>query len=148
VLLNTSSKSILSASRSDDGKRDKYHTPPVEAVHPPVCAEQLAIVANDIVERFTGTSDELEKSLGMLMLDGYMGWKVITIIHNKRTVRKYEEILGISVREVFPKEEPIALRSLGDNIPIELGNYWKVDTGNVAIEVRRELADPNGIQKG
>lgn len=84
----------------------------------------------------------------MLVLGDYMGWKVLIIMHNKRTVRKYEEILGISVREFFPEEGPIALRSLGYSFAKELGNYWKVVSGDVAVEARRELADPNGIQKG
>lgn len=129
-------------------RRDKYPTPPVETVHPPVRAEQLARIANDAVERFTGTADELEKALGMLMLGDYLGWKVLIIIHNKRTVRKYEEILGISVREFFPEEGPIALRSLGYSIAKELGNYWKVVSGDVSVEDRRELAGPSGTAKG
>lgn len=56
-------------------------------------------LANNALKRFSGTADELEKALGMLMLGDYVGWKVLIIIHNKRTIRKYEEVLGISVRE-------------------------------------------------
>ena len=53
-------------------RRDKYPTPPVDTVHPPARAEQLASIANDAVERFTDTADRLEKALGMLMLGDYM----------------------------------------------------------------------------
>jgi hypothetical protein len=129
-------------------RRDKYPTPPVETVHPPARAGQLVSLANDALERFSGTADELEKALGMLMLGDYVGWRDLIIIHNKRTIRKYEEILGISVREFFPEEGPIALRSLGYSIAKELGTYWKVVSGDVSVEDRRELAGPSGIAKG
>ena len=85
-------------------RKGKYPAPPTETVHPPIRAEQLVHIANDALKRFSGTADELEKALGLLMLGDYLGWKVLIIIHNKRTLRKYEEILGISVREFFPEE--------------------------------------------
>jgi hypothetical protein len=69
-------------------RRDKFPTPPAENVHPLERAEQLVRIAHDALNRFTGTADELEKALGMLMLGDYMGWRVLVIIHNKRTIRK------------------------------------------------------------
>ena len=125
-------------------RRDKFPTPPVQKIHPPERAEQLVQIANDALNRFSGMADELEKALGMLMLGDYMGWRVLVIIHNKRTIRKYEEILGISVREFFPEEGPVAMRSLGYSIATELGNFWKVVSGDISIEDRRELAGTNG----
>jgi hypothetical protein len=125
-------------------RRDKFPTPPVQNIHPPERAEQLVRIANDALNRFSGTADELEKALGMLMLGDYMGWRVLVIIHNKRTIRKYEEILGISVREFFPEEGPVAMRSLGYSIATELGNFWKVVSGDISVEDRRELAGTNG----
>ncbi len=127
-------------------RRDKYPTPPAENVHPPERAQQLVRIANDALNRFTGTADELEKALGMLMLGDYLGWRVLVIIHNKRTIRKYEEVLGISVREFFPEEGPIAMRSLGYSIATELGNFWKVVSGDIPVEDRRELANTNGTK--
>lgn len=127
-------------------RKDKYPTPPVETVHPCERADQLVRIANDALNRFSGTADELEKALGMLMLGDYMGWKVLVVIHNKRTIRKYEEILGISVREFFPEEGPIALRSLGYSIAKELGSFWKVVSGDIPVEDRRELANTNGTK--
>lgn len=125
-------------------RRHKYPTPPVHDVHPPERSEQLASIAHDALNRFMGTADELEKALGMLMLGDYFGWKVLVVIHNKRTVRKYEDILGITVRDFFPEEGPIALRSLGYSIAKDLGNFWKVVSGDISVEDRRELTGPSG----
>ncbi len=130
-------------------RKDKYPTPPVGQVHPPERAAQLAAIVNDALNRFSGNSDELEKAIGMLMFGDYVGWKVLVIIHNKRTVRKYEEILGISIREFFVEEGPIALRSLGYSVAKDLGNFWKAVSGDVPIEDRRELRSPDGtLPKG
>jgi hypothetical protein len=129
-------------------RKDKYPTPPVSQVHPSPRAEQLVALVNDAVKRFSGSSDELETAIGMLMLGDYVGWKVLVIIHNKRTIRKYEEILGINIREFFPEEGPIAKRSLGYEIAKTVGNFWKVVSGDISIEHRRELASTKGEIEG
>jgi hypothetical protein len=48
-------------------RKDKYPTPPAETVHPPERAERLVHIANDALNRFSGTVDELEKALGMMI---------------------------------------------------------------------------------
>jgi hypothetical protein len=40
--------------------------------------------------------DELEQALGMYALGHHVGLNVLGLVHNKRTIRKYEKILGIS----------------------------------------------------
>jgi len=52
---------------------------------------------------FEGDLDELESALGMLDIGHDFGWKVLYIIHSKRTIRKYERILKIKIREIFDK---------------------------------------------
>lgn len=125
-------------------RKDKYPTPPVDHVHPSVRANELAGIVNDAVNRFSGTADELEKAVGMLMFGDYVGWKVLVLVHNKRTIRKYEEILGVCIRDFFPEEGPIALRSLGYSLAKDLGNFWKAVSGDVSIEDRREITGPDG----
>lgn len=129
-------------------RKDKYPTPPVSQVHPTARAEQLASVVNDALNRFSGSADDFEKAAGMLMLGDYVGWKVLVIIHNKRTIRKYEEILGINIREFFPEEGPIAQRSLGYEFAKKIGNFWKAVSGDIPIEHRRDLASTSGEAKG
>ena len=62
---------------------------------------------------FSGMFDDLEAALGVLRIGHHLGWRVLVLIHNKRTIRKYEEILGIDVREFFPAEGPSCERSIG-----------------------------------
>ncbi|WP_234267638.1 hypothetical protein [Hydrogenophaga sp. NFH-34] len=87
---------------------------------------------------FTGSLDELEGALGMYMIGRHFGWKPLYVIHSKKTIRKYEEILGISVREVFPEEGPDAERSIGYKFVKTASNFWKSITDG-KIEGKREV---------
>lgn len=117
--------------------RKRYPTPAVERIHPPVRAAELTKVVNDAIDRFSGSFDELEKALGMMMMGDYVGWKVLVLIHSKSTIKKYEAILGISVREFFTEEGLIAKRSNGYRLALELKKFWKVVSGDEPVEDRR-----------
>lgn len=114
--------------------------PPPPAL-PPEEAEKLVRDIDLLAHKFEGQLDELESAIGMLMLGRLVGWKVLVLIHNKRTIRKYEEILGINVRDAFPEEGYLAYKSVGLEIVKKLGNFWKAVSGDVKVEHRRELAN-------
>lgn len=91
--------------------------------------EQIEQKEKRAIIQFTGILDELESAIGMLRISHHMGWKVLYMIHSKRTIRKYEEILDIKIRDIFPDEEPSANRSTGLEIAKKFSNFWKVVSG-------------------
>lgn len=101
---------------------------------------ELVRIERDAIARFEGQLDDLEAALGMLRLGHHFGWRVLVLIHNKRTIRKYEEILGISVRDFFPAEGPSHERSTGYLLAKKLGNFWKAVSGAIKIDNRREIS--------
>ncbi len=107
-------------------------------------AHALVMRLDEISARFQGDFSELEAAIGMFMLGRLVGWKVLVLIHNKRTIRKYEEILGINVREDFPEEGPFADKSIALNVVKRLGSFWKAVSGELKDDElrdrRRELA--------
>ena len=109
---------------------------------PPLSPEE-ALKLQKIVERasidFTGVFDELESALGMLMLGRLVGWRVLVLIHSKSTLRKYEKILDINVREFFEPEGPLTHKSASYVFLQKLGSFWKGVSGDVKVENRREL---------
>jgi len=94
--------------------------------------------------RFHGLIDEYEAAVGMMHLGYHVGWKPLVLIHNKRTIRKYEEILGIDIREMFEEEGPSWERSMGYSVAKKLGQFWKAVSGELKDDTlraqRRELA--------
>jgi hypothetical protein len=121
--------------------KQKYPAPKTDQVHPTARAQELAELINGAIERYRGNFDELEKAIGVLMLGDYVGWKVLVLVHNKRTIRKYEEILGINMREFFVEEGPIAMRSMGYRVALSVGSFWKAVSGDIPVENRREIDD-------
>ncbi len=103
-------------------------------------AQALLKLVEDRIYGFVGNFDELESAIGMLFLGPLIGWKVLVLIHNKRTIRKYEEILGINIREAFPAEGPLTYKSIGYEVVQKLQQFWKGVSGEIPVENRRELA--------
>ena len=82
--------------------------------------------------------EELESAIGMMFIGPLIGWRVLVLIHNKRTIRKYEEILGINIREAFPAEGPFTYKSLGYEVVQKLQKFWKGrERGNICRKSAR-----------
>ncbi|WP_293006812.1 hypothetical protein [Nitrosomonas sp.] len=98
-------------------------------------------IINKATEKFHGQIEELHNAIGMLMTGRLFGWRVLVIFHNKRTIRKYEEILCINIREMFPPEGPLAYKSIGYDVACKLSNFWKAVSGDIKIDNRREIGN-------
>lgn len=99
---------------------------------PHLTPEQLADlgqVVQNAIANFGGQADDLEAALGMYAMGHYVGWKVLVLWHSKRTIRKYEDILGIKVREAFPPEGPLSAKSKAYQIAQSVSNFWKAVSG-------------------
>jgi hypothetical protein len=89
----------------------------------------------------TGSIDELEQAIGMYVLGRHVGWKPLVLMHNKRTIRKYEEIVGTPIRDLFPEEGPAAMRSVGYRFATKLSNFWKAVSGESQVPDRRKITN-------
>src|SRR5262245_58582031 len=93
----------------------------------------------DAIATFEGPADELETALGMLRLGHHVGWKTLYVVNSKRTIRKYEQILGIKIRDEFPETGPSSYRSYGLIIVEQFTNFWKAISGEHKIDRRRDI---------
>ena len=100
---------------------------------------QLQEIEDQALINFKGMLDELESALGMLRMGHHFGWRMLYILHSKKTIRKYEEILNIKIRDIFPEEGPSADRSVGLALAKQASNFWKVVSGEIKISNRREV---------
>ncbi len=114
---------------------DAALTPPLS----PAEAKRMSDVVDLAVRNFHGIADELEGAIGMYMLGRHVGWRVLVLVHSKRTIKKYESILGIDVRTEFPEEGPDVDRSMGYRLARSLSNFWKAVSGEEKIENKRVL---------
>jgi hypothetical protein len=98
---------------------------------------------DQVIRDATGQLDEVESALGMYMIGFHFGWKVLYMIHSKRTIAKYEAILGIKVNEVFDPVGPDADRTNAYKIINAVSNFWKVVSGDekppIDVDDKRSL---------
>ena len=88
--------------------------------------------------------DQLESALGMYLVGFHFGWRVLYLIHSKRTIAKYEDILGIKISEVFPEYGPDADRTNAYLVIQSVSNFWKLVSGDEKTTLKvdkRALAD-------
>ena len=117
------------------------HTPLNQRLTP-LSEEQkakLQEIEDNAIISFSGSIDELESALGMLRIGHHFGWRVLYLIHSKKTVRKYEEILGIKIRDIFNETGASSNRSIGLSLAMKASNFWKVVSGEEKIENRRKI---------
>lgn len=102
---------------------------------------ELTRIEREAFANFSGQFDDLELALGILRTGDYLGWRPLVLIHNKRTIRKAEDVLNINIREFFEPEGVCADRSIGYKIAKGLSNFWKAVSGDTKIDNRREIGD-------
>lgn len=82
------------------------------------------------VKDFRGDLTKLEGAIGTYFVGKEVGWKVLYLAHDKRTIRKYEEILGgLNFREIFPEEGRWAHKSIAYKAVQKVSNFWKAAKG-------------------
>jgi hypothetical protein len=100
--------------------------------------QQLREIEERAIAEFQGDLSELEAALGMLRMGHHFGWKVLYLIHSKKTIRKYEDILGVRIRDIFDEVGPSSYRSVGFQLAIRFTNFWKVAGGDIKIPKRKD----------
>lgn len=102
-------------------------------------AHRLVKIADRAALEFEGNFEELESAVGMLFLGRIIGWKPLLIIHNRRTVQKYADILGIDYKAEFPDVGQHADKSRGWVFANALTNFWKAVSGDISVPNRRTI---------
>jgi len=81
---------------------------------------------------FSGDFSQLEAAIGSFMIGRHLGWKPLLLIHDKKTLRRYEKILGVSFRETFPEVGPFARKSRAWVLVQNVSNFWKAVSGDIS----------------
>lgn len=102
--------------------------------------EEMHKIEKEAIARFSGNMTTLMSALGFLRVGYEVGWRVLVMAHHKATIKKYETILGIEIREFFPEEGPGAERSIGLKMAKSLGKFWEIVRGQEKIEGKGDLS--------
>ena len=89
------------------------------------------------IKKFRGQLPTLESAIGAYVAGRKLGWKVLYLVHDKRTIRKYEEILGIRFRDELPADGDLADKSLAWVMASKLSNFWKAVSGELKVKDKK-----------
>jgi hypothetical protein len=99
---------------------------------PKPSGKKLLDTVDRAVKKFNGQGPDLESAIGMLFMGQYYGWKVMYLMHDKKTLAKYNEILGIDdIRDVMDETGPLTHRSVAWKLLQNVTNFWKAVTGAI-----------------
>jgi len=96
-------------------------------------------IIENAVQNYSGNVDQLNGAIGMFFMGYYFGWNFLYIAFNKRTIAKYEKILGIDVRHSFESIGLYSPMSEGLYQANKYSNFWKVVSGDIKISDRKTL---------
>jgi hypothetical protein len=86
---------------------------------------------NKAIEGYRGPGQTLETAIGAYFVGKRIGWKPMVLIHDKKTLRKYEEILDISFRDELPEIGDRADKSIAWVAVQKVDNFWKAVKGEI-----------------
>jgi hypothetical protein len=63
------------------------------------------------IKRLKGDSRRRSNAIAYLMIGRVMAWKVMLLMHDRKSVKDYEELLQINSKELFPEFRRMADKS-------------------------------------
>jgi hypothetical protein len=102
-----------------------------ETSSPHLTDEDLGVIAGEAASKFKGNAHQLEAAIGALFVAQHYGWKVAYLVHDIRTIRKYEKILGVTLKDICPEVGHRADRSLAYLAAQKVSSFWKAVKGEI-----------------
>ncbi|GAB6142287.1 hypothetical protein JCM14076_30160 [Methylosoma difficile] len=100
------------------------------------------------IREFRGIGNTLESALGALILGQYFGWRVLKLIHNPATYRRYEKVLGVQFKDVCPEITEFGKKkSVGYAITEKLGSFWAVIMGKRKVEGKGMIDSEEEVER-
>jgi hypothetical protein len=87
---------------------------------------------NRAIKKFHGDSRELAAAIGIIWIGRQVGWRAIILMHDKKTIKKYQGYLDLDYRDVMPPMGPLADRSVAWVAVKKVSNFWKAVKGEIS----------------
>lgn len=78
------------------------------------------------IRNFKGLGTTLESAVGAYVVGSVYGWRVVFMMHNQKTVAKYNRILGFKIQDVCPEYTEFSDRFFAIRVAKRAKAFWKV----------------------
>lgn len=82
---------------------------------------------------YEGQCDVIESAIGALILGRLVGYDGLRVVHSWKTLRNYEEILGVAFKDL-PERTADSRRVNGIRYAEKFKKFWKALAGGIASE--------------
>lgn len=86
---------------------------------------------NDSIMRFSGQLDILESAIGAYHCGRFYGWRVLFMLHRPKTIKIYEDVLGVYFRDILPEYSIKTHKANVYKILCHLDDFWGIVRGSV-----------------
>lgn len=97
----------------------------------PIPDKDIIPHVDEVIKDFRGNINELEQAIGVWIVGRKFGWKVMLLVHDRKTLAKYEKILDVNFRKELPEVGPLAKKSLAWAAFQKVTNFWKAVRGEI-----------------
>lgn len=91
---------------------------------------QLIAHFDKVTKDYSGDISKLEHAIGAYLVGRQFGWKIMLLVHDRKTIAKYEDILGLDFREL-PDVGEYAHKSWAWQAMDKVSNFWKAVRGEI-----------------
>ena len=91
-------------------------------------------------EKFEGDLPPFESAVGALIFGRLAGFDALRVVHSWRTLRKYEDILGITFKDRLLDRTPDSRRVNGIRYADKFNQFWKAIAAGVSAEPDARMA--------
>ncbi|MBX3616618.1 hypothetical protein [Nitrosomonas sp.] len=84
------------------------------------------------IELYRGDVMNLEHAIGCFYIGRQLGWKIILLMHDRKSIKKYEQLLDLDFRVHMPDIGVLAHKSLAWRAVQKVSSYWKAVKGEIA----------------
>lgn len=81
------------------------------------------------IKDFVGDLTSLERAVGAAIVGRQFGWKVLLLVHDRKTIGRYEETLALDFKQELPDVGPLAKKSVGWAAAQKVASFWKAVKG-------------------
>jgi len=97
----------------------------------PIQDENIISHVDARIKDYSGNITLMEQAIGVWIVGRKFGWKVMYLVHDRKTLAKYEKILGIDFRKELLEVGPLANKSLAWKGFQGVSNFWKAVRGEI-----------------
>jgi hypothetical protein len=119
-----------------------------EALEKLAFPESFLRIISDAFKEYSGDVTIFESAVGALFVGKALGWGPLLIIHNPKTIKRYESILKVDFRQIMGKENALSEKSRGYEFVKNAGRFWDGVRGSMPVEERKtvgldDILDPS-----